>query len=334
MMDLSLIATYIPQETSTIEVDDPWLFLKQKHVPETSSNANLEDITAMWHMAMTGTSAFNYIAERCPVSIKDGIVTVYLGLYVFPSANDLQYTLTLSNGTLGDMGLVTLLMDIDVLIPQTDEVSLEFVPEAMNIEWLTDSYNAFGEIIPLPNITVENNKLKFSASCFGVLHITCTTLAHYYPVYITVIKAETPVETEDEAKKREAYTANCGGLYGSGGLDENANAYVTCMTAGADNIKANKKPDRTGYKVTSLRASVQAVWQGAKEAKTKSLTLEIPDCVNHLLEMCDDGTTKNTSLNNTEKEPIPNIYYSTCTGNILDVQYEYVPVSKKVVKNG
>ena len=210
MNDQSLSIAYVPAPAKSA-ADGPWLTLEQEYIPETSQNATLADITAMWHIAMTGDSAFNYIAAHCPVSIRNGVVTVYLGVYIYPSAQDLAYNISISTGIFKAMRLKTLQKNFDLLIPQSDSVSLDFVPEDdLTYEWETEAYNAFGEQIPKPEITIKKNVVTLSESCFGVLRCKCTTIAQYYPIEISVVKSKVADPTQEEIDAQDKIIAKNG----------------------------------------------------------------------------------------------------------------------------
>jgi hypothetical protein len=328
MNDQSLTIAFVPAPAKSA-ADGPWLTLEQEYIPETSQNATLADITAMWHIAMTGDSAFNYIASHCPVSIRNGVVTVYLGVYVYPSAQDLAYKISISTGIFRTMKLKTLTKNFDLLIPQSASVSLDFVPEDdLTYEWETDAYNAFGEQIPKPEITIKKNVVTLSESCFGVLRCKCTTIAQYYPIEISVVKSKVAEPTQEEIdaqdKKIAACVDKCEAAYGTSSPKQNDNLYFPCVANCKNIVKQNTPPKRTALKITNLQATVQATWMGSDgKVANKSLSLKIPGCVKHLLEMCDNDKPKNSRIRlNDEPDPIAIVYFSTCTGNVLEVQFE------------
>ena len=273
-------ATVIPYVAPAATGQESFCTLRQDILPSALQSANLSDITAMWYMAMSGLSAADYIADRCPVEISAGIITVMLGLFVYPSSPDLGYFLTLSNGELGEMAITPLQREFDLILPQSDRVSLDFVPEDdFDFDWETEAYDAYGAVIERPELLrIERETVIFTSSCFAVLRCRCAVMAHYYPIRISVEKS-VPADPESTV------------------------------------------PDRTGYKITNFQSKVLATWQGLTEQKTSSLQLIIPDCVKSLLEMCEDGVTPSTpALNLNTKRPV--VYYSSCTGEELEVRYE------------
>jgi len=315
-------------------LDDIWLTLEQASIPVMNESVYLKDITSMWNMVMTGASATNYVSQTCPVSVLNGVITIRLGVYVFPCSQDMQYTMTISNGEFGPMVQKDVSREFDLLFPQSDSVALDFVPnDDITFEWETDAYNEFGEMISRPEITLENNVVKMSASCFCVLRCKCTTLADYYPVFIYVVKAVDAEPTEEDLTRVATCKENCEALYGVGG-SINANRYLPCIEACNKTKNANAAPDRTGYSISNLQSTVQATWMGSDgKLDDESLSLTIPECVKKLLEMCDDGTMKSPLYGIDDgSDKITTVYYSTCTGNILDVRDEYPDANKHLRK--
>ena len=75
-------------------------------------------------------------------------------------------------------------------------------------------------------------------------------------------------------------------------------------------------------RVTGLRGSVIASYQDGDKLATKTLDLEVPACVQDALATCpDDGKFQVFgSVTTVERQPV--VYYSTCTGHVLEVRYE------------
>lgn len=78
------------------------------------------------------------------------------------------------------------------------------------------------------------------------------------------------------------------------------------------------------YSITNVKNSVVASWVDENnEQQTATLDLELPGCVEDLLETCDDGSLP-TTIGQTEEDPagIPTVYYSTCNGFVILLRYE------------
>jgi hypothetical protein len=86
--------------------------------------------------------------------------------------------------------------------------------------------------------------------------------------------------------------------------------------------------DRTGYKIENVKDTVIASWMGDADEdgilgkiETTSLTLEIPPCVEDLLETCpdDDSSLKSILLiNSSDSDSLYRVYVNSCDGSIID----------------
>lgn len=75
-------------------------------------------------------------------------------------------------------------------------------------------------------------------------------------------------------------------------------------------------------RVSGLRGSVIASYQDGGKLATKTLDLEIPACVQDALATCPDDGKFQVFGSVTTVERQTTVYYSTCTGHVLDVRYE------------
>jgi hypothetical protein len=75
------------------------------------------------------------------------------------------------------------------------------------------------------------------------------------------------------------------------------------------------------YSITNVRNTVIATWDD-DGIQTESLDLELPPCAADLLEACDDGSLITVGTVNEDPAGIPTVYYSTCTGKVIELRYE------------
>ena len=261
----SLIAAY-----SAGAAAEQSLVLEQVEIPAVSQSANLADIITMYRYVLSGLSARVYKADRCPVTILDGVVTCHLQVLVFPSAADLAYRMTISNGIIGEGMEVQEPREFDLIVPMTDTVDLGYLASEVQILSSTNFYDPSGAVISPPEMVLSGTSLKLSQKCFAVLRVRCLALGFRHDVAISVTK-------------------------------------------------------EIGYKVENLASLVQATWMSGGELESTSISLDIPDCVNSLLEYCPDTGNlagARSRVNPDDEEKIPVVRYSQCTGAFLGVRYE------------
>jgi len=77
--------------------------------------------------------------------------------------------------------------------------------------------------------------------------------------------------------------------------------------------------------ITDIQAAVEVTWDDGSGAQSDALDIDLPPCLETLLEACDDGTTITESVFGSvtnEDETVPFIYYSPCSGRLLTVRNE------------
>ena len=79
---------------------------------------------------------------------------------------------------------------------------------------------------------------------------------------------------------------------------------------------------QSGIKISDLNNAVTLTYiDGAGKLTAKKLDLKIPQCVADLLALCDNGEPKIGGSPN-EPDLVPVIYYSDCSGEIIEIRYE------------
>ena len=187
------------------------LLLEQVEIPAVSQSANLADIVAMYRYVITGLSARTYKAERCPVSVVDGVVTCRLQLMVFPTNLDLSYRLETSNGVIGPAVELQAEREFDLIVPMTDRVDLGFLVEDFTVLAATGFYDPSGALIQPPALSLSGSVLRLSQKCFAVLRIGSTARGYRHDIDISVDKAE-GYKIENLASKVQATWMSAGEL--------------------------------------------------------------------------------------------------------------------------
>ena len=121
-------------------------------------------------------------ASNC--ASADGSYTTTL--YAYPSQADLTYAARVSWGVIGDrMGGVvdyTEVIQCDLLTeirPKYPAVSIT------RYEWIGDTYDREGSLIPKPEVTLGEQDLTLSQPVYGTLFVTYKVVQHRYPVAVS-----------------------------------------------------------------------------------------------------------------------------------------------------
>jgi len=165
------------------------LELVQEGLSASSSYADMADIVAMYRYAISGRSARTYQPTDCPVAIDGDLVTLSLGLYVFPTDLDLDYSLQVMPGLAGEGAAVTVAREFDLVIPMAARASIGFLSESFEIIEATHFYNESGAVIPTPSMEIVGTELLLDAVCFAVLRVRCIALGYLHTLEISVDKA-------------------------------------------------------------------------------------------------------------------------------------------------
>lgn len=191
----TLTATY--SAAAVAESESSWLKLWQRPYSAQVQQAGFTDLTAMWYMALSGLSARLYRAATCPATISaDGVVTVPIDFYVFPSSLGMQYSLSAGTGSIGAPVYIEEEKELDLVFDQQDSKELGYLTDAIEYEFLSGAYGEFGSQLPLPQVSHADGIIKLSTSCFCVIRIKCLAKGYRHRVTMTLTKYEPPAEGE------------------------------------------------------------------------------------------------------------------------------------------
>ena len=103
---------------------------------------------------------------------------------------------------------------------------------------------------------------------------------------------------------------------------------VRCLALGWRHAAAFSTVKVPNQKITEVHPSVRCTWIGADgKPDDDVIDLDLPSCLDGLLESCGDGTTMRDRvighIGDEEDQQVANIYYSTCTGQVLALRYEH-----------
>ena len=156
-----------PTDQSSLDLK---VSLAQERIPETSKYAEIGDLMPMWNNAINGKTAYEYIYDTCPyATIKDGVLTITMRFFVYPSVISLPYRLVCDFGTISPGILIQQSRSTDVLLNGVDTLQLDTVIDG-KITPQMPVFNRDGEEI-YPEITLENGIITASESCYTALRL-------------------------------------------------------------------------------------------------------------------------------------------------------------------
>lgn len=244
-----------------------------------SSSVDLKDLVQMLNLTKAGISSRKYLYEVCPyASINDDVLTVILNIYVDVSSLDLSHTISSSQGFLSDKSIVTNPTSFDLIFDHTDTAKFSSLFEGTATNEMP-FYNDYGEEI-VPEVTMLEHKVNLSESASTVLRCSGTSTGYKYTITLTL--DSTPVDVVD---------------------------YYTHLPTGET---------VPGYALENLDTTITVKWSDRNGVEnTEELELQIPPCVEDLLNICGDGNklASVVLINSGESNYV--VYYSTCTGKVI-----------------
>ncbi len=287
--------------SSLVSTDDDniWVRLEQVKPIKLAYYANAQDIYKMWNAAVTGRSAQTIRPPGCPVGFAGDNIYVWLGFYAWPSSPDLLYTLSPSVGTIGPEQRIRKAREFSLFSDNASRLDLPYYLEDASWYWETPCFNRYGERIGSPAIISHGNWLEFSGEVFGCLRIKGMAIGGYYVSEMILNK---PLTTEELTVEQSKVLQQ-----------EQQEEYES------DGILVYVPPQITrlnGYKIENLENTIMASWMELDgSTDTDQLRLEIPPCVEDALAFCPDMNEIIVLL--CREVSTRNVYYSTCTGELI-----------------
>ena len=291
----------ITGQEQTAAGDDVWVRLEQVRPSRLAYYASARDIYKMWTRAVTGQSAQTMRPPGCPVGFAGDDIYVWLGVYVWPSHPDLAYALSAAIGTVGTAQIIRKDKEFSLFVNNSNRIDLPYYMEDLSWEWESPCFDRYGAEISSPAITNHRSWLEFSTEVFGGLRLNGTACGYYHVSEMILHKPLTEEELSEEeqeilqTEEQEEYEDN--GIL----------VYVP------------KRPTRmNGYKIENLQNTITAAWTEADgSTDTDQLRLEIPPCVEEALAFCPDMNRIIVLL--CKEVSTRQVYYSTCTGEIVTI---------------
>lgn len=292
MSNCSIIIPVNSDEFSSVSSETKFVNLEQV-VPEgSSSSASLWDVYRAWTLAVTGNSPRTYRNSECPVEFEGSIIRFFLGFYAWPSDPELQYSLSATLGTISDPQKVEVEKKKEVFVNNTNEIQSDWYLKDPVAEWISTNeiWDSYGNKISAPEILSNGSLIKLSKECFAGMTLAGKAIGDYYVLTIEVNK-----ELWEDEKKKETVSSQGDTTTVIDFTDEEKNSTV----------------------IENVQSTITASWvDSSGKTQTEQLELIIPDCVTNLLKQCPGSPYY---LNWCEEVSNRQVYYSSCTGEVIKV---------------
>ncbi len=275
--------------SADINEQEIWVKMEQEVIPETSLDANLFDIFQMINRSASGLTSFSYVPTSLDyVMFTPTTIEIKLDFWVFPSNMDLLYSMTINQGSLSSRIHDSVPKVGNIVIPLDDKVQMPYLidPVVSSFGWESPVYDDLGHLLDSPDITVNGPYLTFTQDVFGIVRANIMAQGYKYTATLSFPKSQTG--------RAEIF-----------GIIANQTSYTS---------------------ITNVRCSVICTYIDENgEEQEEMLELKIPKPVLDFLAECDDGyptlwpRCAGSILDTEENQTYSTtIYYSTCTGEILD----------------
>lgn len=245
-----------------------------------SGELSLIELNAMVSLARSGISAKAYIANNCPATVTDGNVVVDLRIFAWPShRQDYMLSAATSIVTIDAPVAIEQERDFDLII-DGDSVDLPCLAASAIITWQSPAILANGKEIEVPEI-------------YG---------------YDVDQGRMVGLGDSHGAINRLRFSQACFGVL-----------RIRCTAIGYSHALTLTIP-KGNNSISDVKEIITAAWSladGTTDATT--LEIELPPCVETLLESCDDGSSVGSHLGGIKKAKYrKQLRYSTCTGKMID----------------
>ena len=184
MMAETLTLTYSSREDAASEAT-----MRMEQLPVTSTAVTLDDLEQMMAMVRGGTSARAYRQPTCPVTVIAGEVRVTLTVWVWPSALDLDYSLSFAAGVPAARVQIEQEREFDLVIDFEATIALPFFCRTIELTWSDlPCWDRYGQEVPRPELTTTPTTLQVSAEILGVVRVRCLAIGYAHPVTVTFAK--------------------------------------------------------------------------------------------------------------------------------------------------
>jgi len=269
----------------SLDLDSVWINMEQEYISETSQDANLFDIFQMMGRSASGLTSFSYEpTELSFLSFSSTSIKLNLDFWVFPSNLDLAYSLRINTGSIHSKVYEEVPRVGNIVIPLQNQIKLPYLIDQSlsTFTWETPIYNSVGQLLNSQTINIEGPYLYFNEEIFGVIRANAVAKGHRHTATLTFPKS----------------------------------------TIGRQEIAGLVSNQLNFNSITNTKCSVICTYIDLKgDVQEEILELKIPKSVVDLLAECPNGRLRSNPRCDASESAYTSrltIYYSTCTGEILN----------------
>lgn len=298
--------------TAAAEVPRPSslrLTLEPERIAKAANAATLADLSAMIVGARGGLTARNRQARRCKWAsfAANGDLIVTLKLWVWPSARDLAYSLTLPSGVTSSAPIADAARrDRKFPVAGSGEVELPWLLQAETCIWhpAIGVWDAWSRPLDPPVIRRDGARLLLEgeSGAYGVLHVRGVAVGYRHNLSIRYPTGSGPGTPRRNVFQELLYVA---------GSDSSAAGPAISLSSAEDFEVAATWTDEHG------------------ETRTETATMTIPDCARAFLAECPEGGEGGggggsfiLDDGSDEGEGPVTVYYNACNGSVLEVRFK------------
>lgn len=333
MVDAALTIPFTADQAATSTTERRFVHLEQIKRFESQKTVTMFDVQQMVARARSGKSARTYKPDDCPAYIRSNSLVTEFNFYVWPSSVDLPHTVFSSIGSVSAPEIIEKTVQFSATFKLTDVIEFDFVlTDIVSAVWETDCYDAEGQKIDVGEPYMDGlSTMRISKPAFGVVRITGIKKGAQHSVNVRLVK-HVPAQSNGDLPTEEEFNESAASAHYT------YQEWLSRFYGYTDVVSWNSRQgietvpqepvNMTGLSITNLQATVTAKWMGVDgEEKTKSLRMEIPQCLRDLLAACGvdtdgDGIPDYFGPGTGEEifdicgdgdEPVTNVYVSACT---------------------
>ena len=248
-----------------------------------------------------------------------------LPFYAWPSSPDLPFSVS-SDWSIQDREYVEMEREGSITIPLSNRVDFPFYVKNFSYEFETPCFNKFGERVSTPSMSLKDGWIvELSEEVFAVVRFRFVAVGYKYNVVMTFDKGSDELDNLETTKGEDGNSTKewVNVMVGSG---YDHSSLPPPQESENDTTTPSPSTGQGPQKITNVQSHVTAIYSDEDgKPQKEELEIKIPQCVKDYLEKCPDGDLPwdvygNAVYNDEDKVPV--IYYSTCTGNVLEVRYE------------
>jgi len=118
------------------------------------------------------------LIENCGADVQSTV-------YAYPEPSNLQYSIAITHGVLGEAREEILEYAEVIQVQQETDINLQYpTTNVISAEWLTDAFNLDGDTLPTPDIIISGGSVAVESRVDGSLYVIYEVFRHIYSVAV------------------------------------------------------------------------------------------------------------------------------------------------------